>query len=513
VAFLRKAQERYPADFSVNSNLAIALECLKPPRREEAISYFRAVVALRPGSPGARLNLGRALRLKGDADGAIAAYQKAIALDPKYVEAHVHIGIILCDVVHDHDEAIARFHKALALDPKHIASLNSLANAQTHKGDLDGARATYRKVLGLDSKNAEAHAGLSVLACAQGDLQGTSNWASKALALDAKCDMAQNCFGISLLMKGDPDRAGDYFRKAIDLAPTWPGPYENLGMTLAAKGDLEGAITWVQKALAIDPKWVTAHYALGNVLMQKGDLEGAAASFRQAIALKPDYPEAHCNLGHVLQRRGKFAEALAELKRGHELGSRKKGWNYPSADWVQSCEQSLKVEESLRAVLEGRAQPKDVNEQLRFAQLCLGKQFYARSAQLYSEALASAPTLAKDRGAAVHRYNAACAAARAGCAQGADASKLDAKERRRWRQQALGWLRVNLTALGEMLHEGTPAVRGMVRLRLQYWQKDANLSGLRDPAELAKLSPEEHAACLRLWAEVATLLAKALDPN
>ena len=50
------------------------------------------------------------------------------------------------------------------------------------------------------------------------------------------------------------------------------------------------------------------------------------------------------------------------------------------------------------------------------------------------------PKLA-DNLAAVHRYNAACAAALAACGQGNDADNLDGKECARLRGQALDWLR------------------------------------------------------------------------
>jgi serine/threonine-protein kinase len=46
---------------------------------------------------------------------------------------------------------------------------------------------------------------------------------------------------------------------------------------------------------------------------------------------------------------------------------------------------------------------------------------------------------------------------------------------------------------------------------MRHWQADPDLAGLRDPAELAKLSAEERVACERLWADVAALLQQAQD--
>ena len=66
----------------------------------------------------AALNLGHALKGKGQVDEAIACYRKAIELDPKYAAAHNNLGAMLCDKRPTTTEAIACFKKAIELDPK-----------------------------------------------------------------------------------------------------------------------------------------------------------------------------------------------------------------------------------------------------------------------------------------------------------------------------------------------------------------------------------------------------------
>jgi serine/threonine-protein kinase len=114
VALLRQAQQRYPADFWINHELAAHLAELRPPRTEEAIGYYRAAVALRPHSPGARLNLGEALRGKGALDEAIAEYREAIHHKKDYAAPHSCLGIALAEKGRL-DEAIDEFREALRL--------------------------------------------------------------------------------------------------------------------------------------------------------------------------------------------------------------------------------------------------------------------------------------------------------------------------------------------------------------------------------------------------------------
>src|SRR6516162_8684796 len=80
----------------------------------------------------------------------------------------------------------------------------------------------------------------------------------------------------------------------------------------------------------------------------------------------------------------------------------------------------------------------DTTERLGLAKLCQMrcKKRYAAAVRFFRDAFAEKPKLADDLNAG-HRYNAACAAALAGCGQGQDSDKLDPKERALVRAQAL----------------------------------------------------------------------------
>src|SRR5262249_52657280 len=117
VRFLRQAQQRHPDDFWINHQLAIHLTNLEPPRLEEAIGFYRAAVALRRDSPGARFNLAKALSAQKHLAEAEAQYREAIRLKPDYAEAHQTLGALLCDEKGDYDGALTAFREALRLKP------------------------------------------------------------------------------------------------------------------------------------------------------------------------------------------------------------------------------------------------------------------------------------------------------------------------------------------------------------------------------------------------------------
>src|SRR5262249_15051275 len=160
---------------------------------------------------------------------------------------------------------------------------------------------------------------------------------------------------------------------------------------------------------------------------------------------------AHCNLGGALEQKGLFAEALIYRRRGHELGSKRPRWPYPSAQWVRNCERLMELDGKLPAILSGQKQAADTAERLPLALLChQHKPPHAPAAGFYAKAFAQGRKRAEVLDPQ-HRYTAPGAAALAGCGQGNDADNLDAKERARLRQQALDWLWADLKAYRQVM--------------------------------------------------------------
>jgi serine/threonine-protein kinase len=181
----------------------------------------------------------------------------------------------------------------------------------------------------------------------------------------------------------------------------------------------------------------------------------------------------------------------------------------PTNWWVKHAERLIQLDGRLSAIRVGKAQAADTHERLALAQHCQDfKHLYADAARFYTAAFSDNPKLAEDL-EALRRYNAACAAALAGCGQGKDGGKLDDKERARWRKQALAWLAADLALWKKQAEKGTVQARAAVQKTLRHWRNDTDLAGLRNKEALAKLPADEQKACTQLWADVATLLKKA----
>jgi hypothetical protein len=158
----------------------------------------------------------------------------------------------------------------------------------------------------------------------------------------------------------------------------------------------------------------------------------------------------------------------------------------------------------LAALLRGEDQPADNRERLAFARCASDEKKYAVAARLWTEALASDPTLGDDR-TAQHRYQAARAALLTAAGPGEGEPPLDDAARAKLRRQALDWLKAELRTWNERFDAGPDQDRPTILATLSAWRQDTGLAGGRDAAALAKLPAEEQKEWQALWTRVPDL--------
>jgi tetratricopeptide (TPR) repeat protein len=231
-------------------------------------------------------NSGNVKAHKGDLDGAIADYTKAIKFKPDYAKAYNNRGLAK-NYKGDLDGALADYNKAIKLNPDVAPMYFNRANTKKDKNDLNGAIIDYTKAIELQPDYAAAYDNRGILKKVQGDLNGAIADYNKAIKLNPQLYNAYNNRGLAKAEKGDLDGALADYNKAIELNPEFAEAYYNRGRENQTKRDLDNALADFNKAVELDPKFADPYANRGIVKRAKGDLDGSIADFAIAIELNP----------------------------------------------------------------------------------------------------------------------------------------------------------------------------------------------------------------------------------
>ena len=143
----------YPEPFKALGDLLLAA-----PRRlyDQAVEAYGRAIELRPFYADAHVGLGDAKAAKGDIDGAVAAYQKALTFNAVNPRVHMSLGKIYFTEKGLYYESVGAFKKALDLDPNSVEARMGLGEVYEDKGLYKEAIEEYGRVIELDAKHTGA---------------------------------------------------------------------------------------------------------------------------------------------------------------------------------------------------------------------------------------------------------------------------------------------------------------------------------------------------------------------
>jgi tetratricopeptide (TPR) repeat protein len=218
---------------------------------DKADALIRQATVARPDDPRPQLILSSYLGRKRDLEGALAAAEKAVALDP--------------------DNELARLRKAEVLveigyreqDPDRMAAGREIIEAVLEREPSDPG----------------------------------------ALFVKAKIDLSE----------GDVDSAITALRNAIDARPGWAQAHFVLGTALALQGEATVARAELARALEIDAGLIEARKVLAKVHLKLRELDYAVEEARRYLRERPNDVETRVLVAQSLVMQSQPEEALAEL--------------------------------------------------------------------------------------------------------------------------------------------------------------------------------------------------------
>ncbi len=273
IALLTATQNRFPQDFWVNFELALALN--QERRWDEALGFSRAAVALRPDSSVAYIAIGEILRNMGRVDGAIDALERAVGNDAGNLLAHTNLARAL-DIKGLRDKAIEHYLQALSIAPRSSVLHNDFGLVLLGHGRLDEAIEHLQLSLSIDPRSARAHLN----------------------------------FSVALFRKGRADEGFEHVQKSVTLDPNFATAHFSFAHRLRDRGRLAEAIDQLQQAARLEgDKPATVSYWLVLSRYQ------AAGAYVQAAAGQ----RAEDSRRGEAERAGMRRQALVWLRANLEL--------------------------------------------------------------------------------------------------------------------------------------------------------------------------------------------------
>lgn len=252
------------------------LRVFDPSNGRLAVAYAKQAIATGDRPADASLTLGIVYDKEGKRDKALAAFQKAIEIDPRHAEAYRWAAFIYSergDLVNEYRMIRAAFGAAPA-DPFYIMHLDHVLMEKL--GDPHQVAVTMQKALEFNPKNVHAHERL----------------------------------GYAYGFLGDRDRSVAHYQEAIRLEPRNPRLHEGLGWALGRLEQTEGAIAAYERAARLAPARHRPHTALAGIYHRARKYRQAITEYETALRLgEPDVGE-HASLCAVYHAVSEFHQAV-----------------------------------------------------------------------------------------------------------------------------------------------------------------------------------------------------------
>ena len=257
----------------------------------------------------------------GDCAQAIMAYDRALALDDRSVDAYCGRGNAR-RYQGDYTGSWQDFNLAVQLDPSHgVAYIGrALATCFGHQPDASaGADFQQGQSLLIHPQNAIAYVMRGTAKAQLHDNQGAISDYTTAIELNPRLVLAYNNRGNLRQHCGDVDGAISDFTHVLEINPHSPIAYNNRAIIYTQTGQFSAAIADYQKAIELQPEFVSIYNNQGNAYCQMGDYVNAIEQYSQAIRLDPKFAVAYSNRANIHRIQGNLVMALVDYDRAIDL--------------------------------------------------------------------------------------------------------------------------------------------------------------------------------------------------
>jgi tetratricopeptide (TPR) repeat protein len=270
--------------------------------RQEAIEYLNTAIKEKPDYAYAYFLRGYLQSQLKNYPAALADYNRAISLNPKFTEAYRNRGILKFSQLKDPAGAFADFNQAISIAPKFADAyiVRALVKHEYRK-DYQGALQDYNQAIAINATIPESYFGRALLKQMYlKDYQGALQDYERTLAINPNYIEVYYIRSVlkQVFLQDSSGALADYNR-AIEIDNTSFEAYHGRGFLKALYiKDFPGALADYNRAIAINSKYLEAYINRGLLKANSlKDFPGALADYNRAIAINPNSEKAYYNRG------------------------------------------------------------------------------------------------------------------------------------------------------------------------------------------------------------------------
>lgn len=180
----------------------------------EAAELFSRYTESNPENPWGYYMLGLSRWKSGEHEPAVAAFDRALQLDPAHHKSLFNSSRVLLEMNHP-KEALNRIEKVLAGEPMSNEGLRLLGRARYQLGQVDEAIEAYHSALTVDDRDVWSMNNLGLIYIEQDRSTEALSPLARAVELSGNSPVFQNNLGFALERSGYPVAAAKAYEAAI----------------------------------------------------------------------------------------------------------------------------------------------------------------------------------------------------------------------------------------------------------------------------------------------------------
>lgn len=297
---------------------------------ERNLGILNRMLAENPDDAVSLFHLGETLSMLGSHEGAVAAYEKALAVEglPREIKP-VAIQNLASSMIKvgKYEEAMRQLRRVRELDPTLLSAhllmgsalfgLRKFGRAEqeimTYISKAGDARKPAARLLAFEADIPAAMVLIAKCRLADGDMEKANEVLKDAVALDGDLADGHILLGRIAFEKMDFARAVPRFERALEILPCEERLYFELAKSYMAAGATDRAQETIERALAQGIETAGLLRCLGMLRVKREDFEGAISVYERALEIEPGDAEARKMLAGLHHKLGNDAAAVEYL--------------------------------------------------------------------------------------------------------------------------------------------------------------------------------------------------------